>query len=137
MSEKLEMQADLIGMEPIITQYCRDVNAQLENNILLSVEKAVGFHVHKGRLLQALTDARAFYEEGYRAAMRESEWISVKDRLPEYGLRVLAAHDDGVVRIGISKGYFPAVVTKRQDTKAFGFAEVTHWMPLPEPPKEG
>ena len=63
-------------------------------------------------------------------------WISVKDRLPEYGLRVLAAYDDGVVRIGISKGYFPEVVTKRQDARAFGFAEVTHWMPLPEPPKE-
>ena len=37
------------------------------------------------------------------------EWISVDDRLPEDGGRVLAAHDDGVVRIGICRGYFPAV----------------------------
>ena len=64
------------------------------------------------------------------------EWISVKDRLPEDGVRVLAAHDDGVVRIGICRGGFPAVMSKKRE-KAFGFAEVTHWMPLPEPPKGG
>ena len=62
------------------------------------------------------------------------EWISVKDRLPEDGVRVLAAHDDGVVRIGICRGYFPAVVSKNH-TKTFGIAEVTHWMQLPAPPK--
>ena len=62
------------------------------------------------------------------------EWISVDDRLPEDGVRVLAAYDDGVVRIGICRGYFPAVMSKKYE-KAFGFAEVTHWMPLPETPK--
>ena len=62
------------------------------------------------------------------------EWISVDDRLPEDGVRVLAAHDDGVVRIGICRGYFPAVVSKNH-TKTFGIAEVTHWMQLPAPPK--
>ena len=62
------------------------------------------------------------------------EWISVNDRLPEDGVRVLAAHDDGVVRIGICRGYFPAVMSKKHE-KAFEFAEVTHWMHLPEPPK--
>ena len=62
------------------------------------------------------------------------QWISVDDRLPEDGVRVLAAYDDGVVRIGICRGYFPAVMSKKHE-KAFGFAEVTHWMPLPEMPK--
>ena len=62
------------------------------------------------------------------------EWISVDDRLPEDGVRVLAAHDDGVVRIGICRGCFPAVMCKKHE-KAFGFAEVTHWMAIPEPPK--
>ena len=62
------------------------------------------------------------------------EWISVEDRLPEDGVRVLAAHDDGVVRIGICRGCFPAVVSKNH-TKTFGIAEVTHWMQLPAPPK--
>ena len=62
------------------------------------------------------------------------EWISVKDRVPKDGVRVLALHDDGIIRIGISRGYFPSIVS-RTNTKSFGIAEVTHWMPLPQPPK--
>ena len=72
--------------------------------------------------------------ENAKLRARVQEWISVDDRLPEDGVRVLAAHDDGVVRIGICRGYFPAVMSKKHE-KAFGFAEVTHWMPLPQPPK--
>ena len=63
-------QAEIPSMEPIITQYWRDVNAQIEDNMLYVVKSALGFHVDRERLLQALTDAKAFYEEGYRAAMR-------------------------------------------------------------------
>ena len=62
------------------------------------------------------------------------EWIPVTERLPKDGVRVLALHDDGIIRIGISRGYFPSVVS-RTNTKSFGIAEVTHWMPLPQPPK--
>ena len=74
------------------------------------------------------------YAENLQTTDIVQEWISVKDRLPEDGIRVLAAHDDGVVRIGICRGYFPAVVSKKH-TKTFGIAEVTHWMQLPAPPK--
>ena len=62
------------------------------------------------------------------------EWIPVTERLPKDGVRVLALHNDGIIRIGISRGYFPSIVS-RTNTKSFGIAEVTHWMPLPEPPK--
>ena len=62
------------------------------------------------------------------------EWIPVTERLPKDGVRVLALHDDGIIRIGISRGYFPSIVS-RTNTKSFGIAEVTHWMPLPEMPK--
>ena len=58
-------------------------------------------------------------------------WISVKDRLPEDGVRVLTACDDGLIRLGISKGGFHSVVNREHR-----FSDVTHWMPLPEPPKE-
>lgn len=67
-------------------------------------------------------------------ALREQEdrkWVSVEDRLPEDGVRVLTACDDGVVRLGISKGGFPSVVNR-----SHRFSDVTHWMPLPEPPKD-
>ena len=79
-------------------------------------------------------DACAIAQHLVDRAVAFQEWISVNDRLPEDGVRVLAAHDDGVVRIGICRGYFPAVMSKKHE-KAFEYAEVTHWMPLPDPPK--
>ncbi len=52
-----------------------------------------------------------------------SEWISVKDRLPEENGYVLAysSSDDLVIIVLKSK---------------FQSFEITHWMPLPEPPEE-
>lgn len=51
------------------------------------------------------------------------KWISVKERLPEYGQYVLAysADDDYMT------------VEARRKFDAF---QITHWMPLPQPPKE-
>lgn len=57
-----------------------------------------------------------------------SEWISVEDRLPEIGVYVM-------VFLG-KQGHNPTTYNFCQYTK-FGFhlSNVTHWMPLPEPPK--
>lgn len=63
-----------------------------------------------------------------------SEWISVEDRLPEEGERVL------IHRIGepISIDYTidltpePPIWACLWDDE---WAKVIHWMPLPEPPK--
>ena len=68
------------------------------------------------------------------------EWISVKDRLPEEGeyvLCVLKGFNYGG-KIQVCK-FVPA--DKFKDKPYFehfrnGFPSVTHWMPLPEPPKE-
>jgi hypothetical protein len=59
-----------------------------------------------------------------------SEWISVKERLPSNGNTVLC----------VTKNNRPFVCRydhawKRWDVS--GNVEVTHWMTLPEPPKEG
>ena len=67
--------------------------------------------------------------------IQKTEWISVKDRLPETRAAVLVT----------MKGALPCVC--RQDWNGDWWmigqyrnqrcrAEVTHWMPLPEPPKE-
>lgn len=69
-----------------------------------------------------------------------SEWISVKERLP-------SIRDDGIAECYlISDGnliHMAYYVTGEwrfcesgQITEPM-FYEVTHWMPLPEPPKEG
>lgn len=84
-----------------------------------------------GAAIAALKEQKALARNSHDIA-RESEWISVKDRLPEDGVRVLTACDDGIVRLNINKGGFPAVINRQHK-----FSDVTHWMPLPEPPKEG
>lgn len=63
-------------------------------------------------------------------------WISVKKRLPEDGQKIIAAFRD-------SGGWI--VDQARYGNGEFDFASwayvwddnITHWMPLPEPPKEG
>ena len=60
---------EIPAMKPLIEEFLRDFRLQEEDNIMRAVGE-VGIHVDKQRLLQALTDARDFYEEGFRAAMR-------------------------------------------------------------------
>ena len=73
--------------------------------------------------------ARCKYEDGTGGMETEyapMKWISVKDRLPEPNQKVLAYRAD-------SKG------TYEEYRLCFGWAlkgAITHWMPLPEPPKE-
>jgi Protein of unknown function (DUF551) len=64
-----------------------------------------------------------------------SEWISVKDRLPEESQDALAFDDCGVIHMAI---YSPEGLVYRWHCDTYGLYphEVTHWMPLPEPPKE-
>jgi hypothetical protein len=72
-------------------------------------------------------------------------WISVKDRLPENELTVIGYTPvDGYMFIGFHKtevafGYDWSswyIITSMRSTKKIT-KKVTHWMPLPEPPKEG
>ena len=67
-----------------------------------------------------------------------AEWISVDDRMPENFQTVLVARDDG----GIFCWMYSADSTTEEVwvddyANAFSVYRVTHWMPLPEPPKEG
>ena len=55
------------------------------------------------------------------------EWISVDDRLPEQGEKAICIDADGDMMIGKYTEWgwmFPCY-----------FEELTHWMPIPEPPK--
>ena len=57
------------------------------------------------------------------------KWIPVTERLPEAWTDVLAAYDDKTVSIDAisDNGTWYSSYTSTKD--------VTHWMPLPEPPK--
>ncbi len=55
------------------------------------------------------------------------EWISVKDRLPEQGEEAICIAADGDMMIGKYTEWgwmFPCY-----------FEDLTHWMPIPQPPK--
>ena len=65
-----------------------------------------------------------------------SEWISVKDRLPEVGKRVLAVCTFGVevfIFVVDDCGYRKWIGDYNM---VYPFGYIKHWMPLPEPPGE-
>lgn len=71
------------------------------------------------------------------------EWISVKDRLPEDNLIVLFAYAPGTkyVRMGFyrkNEGWhlLTGILFSRVRLAPEQNCYVTHWMCLPEPPKE-
>lgn len=78
--------------------------------------------------------------EEYR---KQSRWISVDDRLPESRQMVLCYTPcDGYIFVGYyqeveQNPYFKSywnIITAMRSTKKVT-KKVTHWMPLPEPPK--
>lgn len=64
------------------------------------------------------------------------KWISVEERLPETYSTVLVAYKDAYGETSVGAG----ILCNYADWVGHGFAmkrdAVTHWMPLPEPPKE-
>lgn len=54
-------------------------------------------------------------------------WVPVSEKMPQDGERVLAFHDDYVVRIGMSENgeFKPAI------NKGGKITPVTHWKPIP------
>lgn len=69
-----------------------------------------------GKVRKALQAAESKLEKAERY-----DWISVKDKMPERSKSVIWAFKDGTI------GIWPSWVI---------VGGVTHWMPLPEPPKE-
>ncbi|MBR5594025.1 MAG: DUF551 domain-containing protein [Bacteroidaceae bacterium] len=70
---------------------------------------------------------RGLAEALYNAGYRKQEWISVEEMLPEDSMTVITFNMSGEV----DADYYAAY--------SLGFTDktVTHWMPLPEPPKKG
>lgn len=64
-----------------------------------------------------------------------SEWISVKDRLPEIGERVLVTAYEGGTLVAERAELLKDVEWHWKTQLCFYMADIyTHWMPLPEPP---
>lgn len=61
---------------------------------------------------------------------KDDDWISVKDRLPSPYEEVLCYLWDGCYIIGCHIGFRWVLDIERIDSR-----DITHWQPLPEPPK--
>ena len=66
----------------------------------------------------------------YNAGYRKQEWISVEERLPKEGVRVL-------VWLKVDNSQYTSIDTDRLSLKKWvrWGRLVTHWRELPEPPK--
>ena len=87
----------------------------------------------------------------HRAIDAKSQWIPVTERLPEKDIEVLVFAEGkiegffGDTVIAISKRYDFNIFTDSEGVEVWQSPwqyfltdyEITHWMPLPEPPKEG
>lgn len=87
--------------------------------------KAAQEHAHA-----ALEEAEINADKAYHQGLKDGapQWISVKDRLPEDASDVLIAWADGV-----SEACFCDETWCREGRRLLW---VTHWMPLPDGPKE-
>lgn len=77
---------------------------------------------------------KEFKRKGYNV----SKWISCKDKMPEEYKTVLVYEKDYGVMIGeLEKKFFDTrYFIARKSGMILRTTEVTHWQPLPEPPKE-
>lgn len=60
-------------------------------------------------------------------------WISVGFRLPKYDTHFLAYTECGLMHVQ----FFWAATKENMFGRKKGGMSITHWMPLPEPPKVG
>lgn len=68
----------------------------------------------------------------------DEEWFSVEDTLPKIGHRVLVYTTfDGVKVASLRKSRFYNESTKAYADWSAYTHDITHWRPLPEPPKDG
>lgn len=92
--------------------------------------------------LQTYSDGDMKLDDCIEGIMQlQSNWISVEDRLPEEIERYLVVverPDEMHPSVKTANRYIhkPAVNDRRMDANFIIHGRVTHWQPLPQPPKE-
>lgn len=90
-----------------------------DKSIRSDIEQELGMATHYFETI-------SYSENGF-----SDKWISVKDRQPKHHIPVLAFCDNGDTIFGFMDFYKHWAEVGSEIPY-----EVTHWMPLPEPPKE-
>lgn len=122
--------------------YCDEWRSDI-HKILTETASELNCEPDNEKILEAIKSLR----EQLAATTKQSEsskWISVKDKLPDYGLEVLAVEQYGDMFIGQFYKFGWSACTSVLEAENYdGGAvitlsrsiEVTHWQPLPEPPE--
>ena len=75
------------------------------------------------------------FVEGAEWADAHPHWISVEDELPKIGKDVLVLREDGEMQVAHQ---YNEEIARWWSVDGFPLKNsVTHWMPLPQPPKGG
>lgn len=98
-------------------------------------DKYIDVTVDRHKVIEALADYVEKCRRYHPPERKQNGWISVDERLPKEGVDVLVtlkigdrvSVDTDRIYSGRWFGYSPMR----------GVSYVTHWMPFPEPPKEG
>lgn len=119
--------------------YMQQYVEQMDNSIFMAIERKFGADIDRGELIKALNYDRGQYEKGFAdgVASAQPKWIPVPERLPDEGGSYLVCQDFSMW------GVEHKAIGIEQFVKQFGgwycdgvkIKNITHWMPLPEPPK--
>jgi len=90
-----------------------------------------------------LIEDAAILAASERIAELENQWVSVEDRLPSYGVPVLLFGNGTVQHVTYmldgadeTKDWFEPYYFEHDGEQKIPYNKPTHWMSLPEPPKE-
>lgn len=130
-----DLGCDTCPMRAGIEQRAFCVATLLEESKTAIIDLLAGIDASKRRCAQAQAERAALREKVPRWE-KVPQWISVEERRPEPGKRVLAT--DGIF---VGEAYRTSADTwRRYDGIAMRDclgSIVTHWLPLPEAPEEG
>ena len=105
----------------------------------IDVESLSGVPTEKGKTMDKYTATEQAYKNGYEKGYEagKPKWIPVSERLPELDELVMC-YKRGKMFLGKYLGvmYSPVVGAFKSNEEYYALG-ATHWMPLPEPPKEG
>ncbi len=107
------------------------------NELITKIRSVVHMVAPPAReLLEQAADA--LEECRMHSAECRMKWIPVTERLPEYSDGHVLVTDGEQVKISCRNACYQTASGEVRCAQGYGLGmPVTHWMPLPEPPKEG
>ena len=127
---------EIYATDPIV----RDVAREKDKWVIESVQ-SLGIDVDRNELIKALSFDRNQYLKGYQEAIQRlsPKWFSVDERLPDErgNYLVVINYEKPEVHEAVfsMNRNLPVWLDPVEEFEKYKF--VTHWMPLPEPPKDG